>query len=201
MPSKSLTQETTTSAGGDTITSHSDRRLVDSVAGTGDEEAFRRLYDRHTPRLLRFVLRLTAGMGRQTAEETVQETWIRAVERFDRFDGRSGLDTWLHGIALNVVREDRRRRPEDRHARLTDGERASPAATDSPIDAETRIDLERALARLPRGRREVLVLHDLYGYTHADVAASLGISIGTSKSQLHDARRQLQSILTREKEA
>lgn len=172
---------------------YEDRALVDRVAERGDERAFRALYERHTPRLLRFVLRLMADEGRPEAEDVVQEAWIRAVERFPDFEWRSSVPTWLHGIAFNVVRERRRaaaRRPELR---------ATPVAEDGSVDGagdpEARVDLERGLARLPPGRRTVLVLYDLYGYTHGEVAGMLEISEGTSKSQLHDARRQLASLL------
>lgn len=136
----------------------------------------------------------------------VQETWIRAVETLDRFSWRSSFPTWLHGIAFNVVREERRRRlgrPDSLgHDDISAGEITNSAAVspNSRVDPEARIDLERALAQLPVGRRTVLVLHDLYGHPHAEVAAALGISIGTSKSQLHDARVQLQSILKRERQ-
>lgn len=139
-------------------------------------------------------MRLVAGRPATDVEEVVQETWVRAITALDGFAGRSTLSTWLHGLALNVVRE-RRRRPE--WASRTDDAR-EPIAPD-PVtrdgDAEARIDLERGLARLPEGRRTVLVLHDLYGYSHGEVAGMLDVSIGTSKSQLHDARRQLESLL------
>lgn len=184
-----------TRRGGDPIPYDDDLELVELVHAKADERAFRRLYDRHTPRLLRFVLRLTAGQGTAVAEDAVQETWMRAVERFGDFAGRSSLGTWLHGIAFNVVRELRRREA------TPGGEETITARTDAPDHSgmaggpEARIDLERGLARLPDGRRRVLVLHDLYGYTHDEVARMLEISTGTSKSQLHDARRQLASIL------
>ena len=171
-----------------------DRELVELVAEREDERAFRALYDRHTPRLLRFALRLTAGRGSLVAEDVVQETWIRAVERLGEFAWRSTLDTWLHGIASNVVRELRRR--PDRSESLAAVRNDPSGAALEADDPEARIDLERGLALMPDGRRTVLVLHDLYGYSHAEVARMLEVSEGTSKSQLHDARRQLASLLT-----
>lgn len=183
---------------GDPIPYADDLELVELLRERADEVAFRALYDRHTPRLLRFVLRLTAGRGMTAAEDAVQETWIRALERFADFSGRSSLGTWLHGIAFNVVREGRRgtRTQPGVGPATTRGDGADPvdaAAADG--DPEARVDLERGLARLPEGRRTVLVLHDLYGYTHGEVARMLDISEGTSKSQLHDARHQLASML------
>lgn len=176
------------------IVTPTDRDLAARVAGAGDEDAFRSLFDRHTPRLLRFVLRLTPDGGRPggIAEDLVQETWVRAVEGLDRFGWRSSFATWLQGIALNVTREALRRRAGVAAVDAAEREAAGEPASDSA----GRIDLERALARLPDGRRTVLVLHDLYGYTHAEIAEALTIAVGTSKSQLHEARRELEIILT-----
>lgn len=139
-------------------------------------------------------MRLVAGRDAADAEDVVQETWVRAITGLDEFGGRSALSTWLHGIALNVVRE-RRRQPgwTSRGGEIREANAADLVARDG--DPEARIDLERGLACLPEGRRTVLVLHDLYGFTHRDVAEMLDISVGTSKSQLHDARRQLESLL------
>ena len=172
---------------------YEDRALVDRVTERGDERAFRALYERYTPRLLRFVLRLIADQGRTEAEDVVQETWIRAVERFPEFEWRSSVPTWLHGIAFNVVRERWRATAKRRDLFATPTEEKE--SVDGAGDPEARVDLERGLARLPQGRRTVLVLYDLYGYTHAEVAGMLEISEGTSKSQLHDARLQLASLL------
>jgi len=166
------------------------------VVARGDEGAFRALYERHTPFLLRFVLRLIADSERSEAEDVLQETWIRAVERFHDFERRSSLRTWLHGIAFNVVRE-RWRAASTRPEFPTTTVETRHEQFDSADHPDARIDLERGLARLPAGRRSVLVLYDLYGYTHAEVAGMLDISEGTSKSQLHDARRQLASLLRR----
>lgn len=172
------------------IGAESDRELAARVVRDGDEEAFRGLFDRHSPRLLRFALRLTAGGA--AADDVVQETWLRAVEGLGRFGWRSSFATWLQGIALNVLREAVREA-----LRRRDGVPAPEAvARAGGGDRAGRIDLERALARLPRGRRTVVVLHDLYGYKHAEIAESLGISVGTSKSQLHAARRELAAFFT-----
>jgi len=183
------------------IGSDSDRELAARVVRDGDEEAFRGLFDRHSPRLLRFAMRLTAGAA--LAEDVVQETWLRAVQRLDRFGWRSSLSTWLQGIAINVARELLRARGRVEASEVTS--RAAGVAVGGPRDPRRgaehrdltdRIDLERALVRLPEGRRMVVVLHDLYGYKHAEVAESLGIAVGTSKSQLHAARRELEALLT-----
>ncbi len=129
-----------------------DRALVDLVLGDGDESAFRVIYGRHTGSLYQFALRLMGG-NEHDAEDVVQETWIRAVEKLATFRWKASL----------------------------------------PLDE--RIDLEHAVAALPPGYRAVLVLHDIEGMTHQELAARLGVAVGTSKSQLARARAMLRSRL------
>jgi RNA polymerase sigma factor (sigma-70 family) len=166
-----------------------DRTLAREAVRNGDERAFRELYDRHTPRLLRFAFRLMGPAGAAAAEDVVQETWLRAVQRLHDFEWRSSLGTWLHSIALNVCRESWRRADTERVPA------ADPPVQPAPV-IEARLDLDRALARLATGRRTVVVLHDLYGYKHREIARALGIAVGTSKSQLAHARRELEMLLT-----
>jgi len=167
-----------------------DRRLVALFLARRDEGAFRALYRRHTPFLYRLLLRLSGG-GSQTAEEGVQETWVRAVERLGEFAWRSQLRTWLAGIAIHWSREDARRRRRDASVALDDEALPAPGAL-APID---RMDLERAVSELPDGYRAALLLHDVEGFTHEEIAAALGVDEGTSKSQLFRARRSLRLML------
>jgi RNA polymerase sigma-70 factor (ECF subfamily) len=119
----------------------------------------------------------------------VQETWVRGVERLEAFAWRSSLKTWLAGIALNTWRE-RRRAPA---AAPLDDDRL-PAA--SPVRHEiASVDLQRALSGLSPGYREAILLHDVAGYTHEEIAALTGVDAGTSKSQLSRARRALRARL------
>jgi RNA polymerase sigma-70 factor (ECF subfamily) len=168
-----------------------DRELADAVIDTGDEVAFRQLYRRHTPRLLGFVQRLL-GPNDAEAEDAVQETWIRACQSLARFRWDSSFSTWLGGIGLNVVRDRIRKQAR---SRIVDFEQL-PERPVAPASTEDRIDLERAIALLPDGYRIVLVLHDVEGMKHREIAERLGISDGTSKSQLSNARRMLREILT-----
>jgi RNA polymerase sigma-70 factor, ECF subfamily len=155
-----------------------------------DERGFERLYDLHTPYLYRFALRLSGG-DESEAEEVVHDAWVRAVERMDRFDNRSTLRTWLAGIVVNVVRERRREQ-----ANAVGLELLTEAEEDQTLAfGAERVDLERAIAALPAGYRHVLVLHDVEGWTHQDIASALGISAGTSKSQLFRARAALRTAL------
>ena len=168
-----------------------DREWAEELIRSGDEQVFRRLYRRHTPRLYSFSLRLLGGEVTD-AEDVVQETWVRAVRQLRGFRWRSSLGTWLCGIAHNLCRERLRR------SRTRDGKEAvaAPAARASePGPGGLRLDLERAIALLPARCRAVLVLHDLEGWTHQEIARDLGIAAGTSKSQLFEARRRVRSWL------
>ncbi|HEY0154459.1 MAG TPA: RNA polymerase sigma factor [Longimicrobium sp.] len=165
-----------------------DRALADALLLDGDERAFRELYQRHTPRLFQVVLRVVGG-AEHDAEDVVQETWIRATEKLGTFRWEAAFGTWLTGIGLNVARQLLRRR-----GRWVDLDDVPEPWRPPPHDGE-RIDLERAIALLPPGYRAVLVLHDVEGYRHEEIGEMLGVSAGTSKSQLFNARRSLRQAL------
>lgn len=168
-----------------------DRDLAEAVLRYGDEAAFRELYRRHTPRLLGFVSRLLAGSG-SDEEDAVQDTWIRACESLARFQWRSTFSTWLLGIGLNVARDRLRRKGSSRTV-------AAESAPDRPGPRpahDTRIDLDRAIRSLPNDFRVVLVLHDVEGMKHHEIAERLRIPEGTTKSQLYRARRMIRDMLT-----
>jgi RNA polymerase sigma-70 factor (ECF subfamily) len=158
-----------------------DRELVAEFLATRSEQAFRRLYRRHASAVYALLLKLTAGDSAR-AEDCLQDAWLRAIAGLERFAWRSSLRTWIRGIAINCWREGWRERAPLRL--VEDIEPEVPAAV-SPLDV---IALERAIARLPDGYRAVLVLHDVEGFTHEEIAEALGIVPGTSKSQLARAR-------------
>jgi RNA polymerase sigma factor (sigma-70 family) len=167
-----------------------DRDLAERVATKRDPAAFRALYGRHTPALYAIAMRLTGQPA--DAEDVVHDTWLRAVDALPRFEWRSSLRTWLTSILVNCTRElERQARPvlpfeED----LAPGE--PPPQLPRDVDP---LDLEAAIHALPPGYRRVLVLHDVEGFTHDDIAGLLGIDPGTSKSQLARARRRLRRAL------
>jgi RNA polymerase sigma-70 factor (ECF subfamily) len=148
--------------------------------------------------MYRLILRL-AGGDPEDAEEILQIAWIRAAERLEDFRWDSSLRSWLTGIALNCHREARKklRRTESIGAEDLPDVRSlrSPHREIHPID------LERAIARLPSGYREVLILHDVEGYTHEEIGRLMGIHNGTSKSQLSRARRAVRSWLDHPEES
>lgn len=177
-----------------------DRRLVGAYLERRDEGAFLALYDRHTTGLFRFAARLAGGPGAE-AEELVQESWIRALEALPRFRWESSLRTWLCGFVLNGWRNRRSRvLRETRLALVVGGREGDEPGPEAGADPATGRAVERALEGLPDGYRAVLLLHDLEGYTHEEIARALGITAGTSKSQLHRARRVVRRRLLGETE-
>jgi len=169
----------------------SDRRLVRAFRKRGDEESFRTLYRRHSPAIYRVAWRMVGG-DESLAEDVLQETWLRASDSLSGFAWRSSLRTWLIGIAVNAARESLRARDPGSGdiASIGDPARAAPAS---------QVDLERALTLLPQGFREVLLLHDVEGYTHREIARFLDIAEGTSKSQLSRARSAVRSLMEERK--
>lgn len=161
-------------------------------AQTGDADAFGRLYRLHAGRVYALCLRLEADVTR--AEELTQDVFVRAWERLPGFRGDSAFGTWLHRLAVNVVLADRRAAwRRDRRVLAVEEPEAHETARES--DPALGLDLETAIAALPPGARAVLVLHDLEGYQHAEIAAMTGIAEGTSKAQLFRARRLLRERL------
>lgn len=153
-----------------------------------DEAAFAVLYDRHTPAMYRLALRQTGG-DTAAAEDIVHEAWIRGVDRLSAFLGTSALRSWLCGIVVRVAWEMLRTRVQDAEVGEIESEDARLSGV---VD---RIDLERAIASLPPGFRQILVLHDVQGMTHDEIARLLEIAPGTSKSQLARARALLRNAL------
>jgi RNA polymerase sigma-70 factor (ECF subfamily) len=167
-----------------------DRKLVAALVRQRDDRAFSSLYERHTPYLYRFALRLTAGDD-DVAQDLVHDAWVRAIQRVAGFEWRSRFRTWLAGFVLSLWRE--RFRVEVRELTLDDSHSDDGDSWRGTLE---RVDVERALAALAPGFREVLVLHDIEGYTHEDIATMLGVQPGTSKSQLSRARAAMRRALS-----
>jgi len=163
-------------------------------AARGDIGAFEELYRANSGRVYVLCLRMTGDPA--LAEELAQEAFVRAWQKLDSFRGASAFSTWLHRVTVNVVLGHRRStaRSETRLQVVGDDLQGGAGAGDaSPAES---IDLERAIAALPDGARTVFVLHDVEGYRHREIARLTGIAVGTSKAQLHRARRILRKALT-----
>lgn len=163
-----------------------DKIIVREFLKHRSERAFIRLYRSKTPYLYRTALRLT--QDEHEARELIQQMWIIAAEKLDTFAWRSSLNTWLCAILLNRFRNTRHKQGYTMHT--LDPERTDLSRTNSEMTG-TATDLESAIGQLPPGYRQIIILHDIEGYTHREIADMLEISEGTSKSQLFNARRSV----------
>lgn len=162
-------------------------------ARRGDGAAFDRLYERHVGRVYATCLRLTADARR--AEELTQDVFVRVWRSIATFRGESRFSTWLYRVAVNVVLDARRRRsrrPESDADRDLVHLPAPPSR-----EVESRLALERAVARLPDRARTALVLYAVEGYKYEEVAELMEIAIGTVKAHIHRARAKLLEELDR----
>ncbi|MDP2578146.1 MAG: sigma-70 family RNA polymerase sigma factor [Gemmatimonadota bacterium] len=164
-------------------------------AQRGDATAFERLYQEHHTRIYALCLRMMRDAD--LAEELTQDVFVRLYERLSSFRGASSFATWLHRLAVNVVLNHLRsgRRRAGHEQKMYDAARYKTAVKDAM--PETRMTLETAIAELPPGAREVLVLHDIEGYRYREIAEVTGTAVGTVKSQLHRARKLLREVLER----
>jgi RNA polymerase sigma-70 factor (ECF subfamily) len=169
-----------------------ERRLV-KEALNGDFLAFERLYRDNERKVFALCLRLSSDAA--LAEELTQEVFVRAWRKLGSFRGESAFSSWLYPMTVNVALTERRSRRR-REARIVATE--DPAQLERAPRAprpEAGFDIEKALATLPPGARTVFVLHDVEGRTHEEIAALLNLAAGTSKAQLHRARRLLREVL------
>lgn len=156
----------------------------------GDSGAFEELYRQHAGRIYALCLRMTADPAR--AEDHTQDTFVAAWRKLSSFRGESAFGTWLSSVAINLVRGAWR--AEIRDAAHLEASVAAPRSS-APASGPRAVDLERAIARLPTAARHVFVLHDVEGFKHEEIARLLGVTPGTSKSQLHRARGLLREAL------
>ena len=172
-----------------------ERRWVER-ARQADASAFEQLYRANVDRVYGLCLRMTGE--RSEAEDCVQEAFIQAWNKLDKFRGDSSFGTWMHRVAVNVVlgRMRKSKREQDRIRAVSE---VAPARETIADDGELR-DLEQAINELPSGARHVFVLHAVYGYSHGETGDMLGIAEGTSKAQLSRARRLLTQQLDMERQ-
>ncbi|HEV7836518.1 MAG TPA: sigma-70 family RNA polymerase sigma factor [Gemmatimonadaceae bacterium] len=165
-------------------------------AQSGDLNAFELLYREYAGRVYALCLRLKAGDTTE-ATELMQDVFIKAWRRLETFRGECAFSSWLHRLAVNTMLENARgdSRRIARVLPMDDTSRLAGAARSSGIDL--KMDMENAIASLPKGARLAFVLHDVEGYQHQEIADQLGVSVGTIKAQLHRARRLLRERLER----
>jgi RNA polymerase sigma-70 factor (ECF subfamily) len=165
------------------------------AAQAGDRAAFEKLYRTHCDRIYALCWRM-CGCDAGLAEDMVQEAFVRAWYKLGLFRGDSKFGTWLHRLTVNVVLSDRRIRVKrlQRETEMVD-EVERTLTGDKDVSAGLRKDLEAAIAGLPERARTVLVLYDIEGYQHNEIAEMTGMAVGSSKAQLHRARKLVRDIL------
>jgi RNA polymerase sigma-70 factor, ECF subfamily len=165
---------------------------------TGDAQAFEELYRQHAGRLYNLVFRMVGSP--QEADDLLQDVFLQAHRKLSSFRGDSSLATWLYRLGMNHCLDYLRGR-QAKMGRATDSldeaGMAEPIAPGPVVPvAVSRLDLERAIGRLPEGCRAAFLLHDVEGFDHREVGRILGVSEGTSKSQVHKARMKLRAMLS-----
>ncbi|MBS0591709.1 MAG: sigma-70 family RNA polymerase sigma factor [Proteobacteria bacterium] len=170
----------------------SDDHALVRAALTGDTRAFERLYRSHVGRVYGAILRLV-GMDRARAEELTQEAFIQAWRKLASFRFDAAFSTWLYRLGVNTALMELRGKRDE--VNVDDDVLALAAGGEVPFCAGERGDLERAVAKLPPRARAVLVLHDIEGWKHEEIAAELGMAVGSSKAQLHRARGLMRTTL------
>ena len=162
----------------------------------GDVAAFEEMYRAHAPRLYALACRL---VDRREADDLLQDIFLAVHRKLGSYKGDAALGTWLFRLAANLCVDFLRSRgarlaeriePLEERDAISIGSQAGPV-----LGVLDRLDLERAIATLPAGCRQVFVLHDVEGLDHQEVGVLLGVSVGTSKSQLCKARRRLREAM------
>lgn len=175
-----------------TSSSLTDLELVER-AREGDERAFRTLYEMNVDRIYRLVYRMAGETD--MAMDFTQEAFLRAYQRLDQFRGDAAFSTWLHSIAVSVALNGLRKvdRHRKRERSLEDAARVVPGTRQR--DPGVRERIESAVDELPEIYRTVFLMHDLEGFSHGEIAETLGVAEGTSKARLSRARAKLREAL------
>ena len=176
------------------VASGSESRWVRKAQG-GDRMAFEQLYRGHRDRIYALCWRMCGG-DKALAEDMLQDAFVRAWNKLSLFRGDSKFGTWLHRLTVNVVLSDRRirvKRLQRERAMVDSVERTLAGERD--VSAGLRKDLEYAIAKLPERARTVLVLYDIEGYRHREISEMTGMAVGSSKAQLHRARKLVRAAL------
>jgi RNA polymerase sigma-70 factor (ECF subfamily) len=185
-------------SGNDDIPEHETIRQ----AQKGDAAAFERIYRRYNRRVFALCLRMTKNQA--DAEDLTQEAFLKVFRKIHTFRGESAFSTWFHRVSVNIVLMSLRKRKhmeipldnDGNHEEEPGATRPEPGGPDPSLTGLfDRENLKRALRQMPSGYKRMLVLHDVFGYEHNEIAAALECSVGNSKSQLHKARLRMRTLL------
>ena len=171
-------------------------------AKNGDASAFEYLYNTHSKRVFNVCLRMLKNTAE--AEDLTQQVFLRLFRKISTFRGDSRLSTWLHRVTVNAVLMHLRRNKKSTEGTVSGSDQIGDDSNDvrelgagdnSMLGALDRLNLRRAIRQLPSVAKRLFLLHDLLGYRHSEIANLLGCSAGSSKSQVHRARKRLRHLL------
>lgn len=176
---------------------------IDKQGGEGEVTLanFEQLYKRYCQKIYSLCLRVL--QSEVDAEDVTQEVFVQVYRRLHTFRGRASFATWLYRITVNQVLMHlrrscaKKRREEVVLDEPIDGLDQRWAEHNESIRLTDRTALEQAIGQLPLGYRIIFILHDVEGLNHNEIASLLGLSVGTTKSQLHKARLRLRRLLRR----
>lgn len=170
-------------------------------AQEGDAGAFEVLYKLHSRRVYSLCLRMVKNTAE--AEDLTQQAFLRLFQKIGTFRGDSSFSTWLHRVAVNVVLMHlRRAKPPEVPIDAPENADAAENVSHGIWSGNTmirsgiqRLNIMRAIRKLPAGYKQMFLLHDVIGYKHIEIAELLGCTMGSSKSQLHKARKRMRDLL------
>ncbi len=163
---------------------------------------FERIYRQYNERVYRLCLRMVGNTAE--AEDLAQEAFLHLYKKIHTYRGESAFYTWLYRLVVNIVLMRFRRKafaqtPLEEVIQQHEGSgrvgTGMPPLAHSHTTLFDRVSLRRAINQLPPGFRSEIILHDIEGYEHREIAELLGRTVGTSKSQLHKARGRLRELL------
>ena len=190
------TLQVSTEAGADDRNMAPDNHSLVTRAAGGDHAAFESLYRRHLGKVFSYLVYSTPTI--HDAEELTQDVFLTAWRKLSQFRRESRFTTWLMAIAVGTCRmwyRSNRRRVKP----AGDADMVLRLVSPLPdVSTEELMDLRNAIAELPHRARSVLVLHELGGYRHEEVAFIMGITVGASKAQLNRAKRLLREVMNHE---
>jgi RNA polymerase sigma-70 factor (ECF subfamily) len=177
-----------------------DRELVEAAA-RGSRDAFDELVRRYQGPIVNLARAMTGGGD---ADDLAQDAFVRAWKGIGRFRADSTFRTWLYGVAINVIRTHRGRQSRLRRLFTSPGRDSDPddnplerASVDDGIEEPLamRLAIDRALKQLPDDLREAVVLRDVQGLDYREIAAALGVPLGTVESRIFRGRQRLRPLL------
>jgi RNA polymerase sigma-70 factor (ECF subfamily) len=170
-----------------------DAELAHLAISSGCEDAFATLFHRYSPALRQFISR-KLGVRYNLTDDIAMEAWADAYKGLAEFRGESSFRTWIYSIALNRIKE-RLRALSAKKRRVPENYDPPRYVRDTEERIHLRMELDRVISELPPKAARVLIAKELIGYSHEEIADRMGVTVGTTKSQLHRGKELARSAL------